>query len=76
MRSSSLGKPAVEELKIRGVNVVSADPQWPQESLVRILKDIVVVISTIHYQALGYEIPSATAAKAAGVNDMCHASSL
>ncbi|KAK7423063.1 hypothetical protein QQZ08_009230 [Neonectria magnoliae] len=67
VRPSSLGKPAVEELKTRGVNVVSADLQGPQESLVRILKGIDVVISTIHYQALGDEIPLATAAKAAGV---------
>lgn len=67
MRPSSLGKPAVEELKTRGVNVVSADLQGPQESIVRILQGIDVVISTIHYQALGDEIPLATAAKAAKV---------
>lgn len=67
MRPSSLGKPAVERLKARGVEVVPADLQGCQESLVRMLEGIDVVISTIHYQALSDEIPLATAAKAAGV---------
>lgn len=67
MRPSSLGKPVVEELKARGVKVVSSDLQGPQDSLVGILKGIDVVISSIHYQALEDERALATAAKTAGV---------
>ncbi|KAI9372265.1 hypothetical protein BJX61DRAFT_542887 [Aspergillus egyptiacus] len=67
IRPSSLAKPAVQNLASRGVKIVSADLQGPQEALVDILKGVEVVISTIHYQSLTDEIPLSNAAKIAGV---------
>ncbi|KAL4903973.1 hypothetical protein BDW74DRAFT_185710 [Aspergillus multicolor] len=67
VRVASLTKPAVKRLGDRGVRIVAADLQGPLDDLVKILHDIDVVISTIHYQSLTEEIALSTAAKAGGV---------
>ncbi|KAL2831456.1 hypothetical protein BDW59DRAFT_140190 [Aspergillus cavernicola] len=67
IRPSSLAKPAVQNLKARGVRVVSVDLQGPRAELVEILKPIDVVISAIHYQSLDEEITLSSAAKIVGV---------
>ncbi|KAL4938710.1 hypothetical protein BDV06DRAFT_200266 [Aspergillus oleicola] len=68
IRPASLSKPAVHDLRSRGVNVVPVDlAQARHEDLVDTLSGIDIVISAIHYQSLSDEIPLANAAKDAGV---------
>ncbi|KAM0266633.1 hypothetical protein ACHAPA_006683 [Fusarium lateritium] len=67
IRPASIDKPAVSALRGRGVKIVPADLQGPQDDLVAALKGIDVVISAIHYQSLDDEIPLSNASKAAGV---------
>ncbi|OTA53883.1 NAD(P)-binding protein [Hypoxylon sp. EC38] len=66
-RPQSLNKPANAKLRERGVKVVPADLNGPQDKLVDLLSNIDVVISAIFYRSLADEIPLANAAKAAGV---------
>ncbi|UPK95957.1 hypothetical protein LCI18_006892 [Fusarium solani-melongenae] len=67
VRPESLEKPAYKELKNRGVKVVSADLKGDQDTLVRLLSGINIVISAIFFGSLADEIPLANAAKLAGV---------
>ncbi|RSL59612.1 hypothetical protein CEP51_013894 [Fusarium floridanum] len=66
-RPESLHKLANAELKTRGVKVMPADLNGPQEKLVGLLAGIDVVISAIFFGSLADEIPLANAAKIAGV---------
>ncbi|KAI8298133.1 Isoflavone reductase-like protein [Colletotrichum sp. SAR11_240] len=67
VRPASVKKPNVVALKKRGVTIASVDLEGPQAELVNVLKDVDVLISTIHVSGLGSQIPLADAAKAAGV---------
>lgn len=66
-RPESLEKPANVELRSRGVRVMPADLNGPQDKLVGLLSGIDVVISAIFFGSLADEIPLANAAKLAGV---------
>lgn len=67
IRPSSIDKSVTSALKEKGVKIVAIDLRGSQDELVAALRGIDVVISAIYYQALGDEIPIATAAKEAGV---------
>lgn len=66
-RPESIEKPVNITLKERGVKIVPADLQGPQDELVRLLSGIDVVISAIYFGSLEDEVPLANAAKIAGV---------
>ncbi|KAL5355509.1 NAD(P)-binding protein [Aspergillus floccosus] len=66
-RPQSLKKPVNVELQARGVRVVAADLNGPQEALVNVLSGMDVVISAIFFGSLGDERPLAEASKKAGV---------
>ena len=67
IRQSSLEKPEVLALQDRGVKVVSADLNAPENELVELLRGIHTVISAISASDLSAQIPLANAAKVAGV---------
>ncbi|KAF3803286.1 hypothetical protein GCG54_00013395 [Colletotrichum gloeosporioides] len=67
VRPASVKKPNVVALEKRGVAIASVDLEGPKAELVNVLKDVDVLISTIHVSGLGSQIPLADAAKAAGV---------
>ncbi|KAL3439818.1 NAD(P)-binding protein [Aspergillus insuetus] len=67
VRPGSLGNPAYGYLRQRGVEIIPADLGGPLNQLISVLSGIDVVISAIFYGSLDFEIPLATAAKAAGV---------
>ncbi|OTA92675.1 hypothetical protein M434DRAFT_74189 [Hypoxylon sp. CO27-5] len=66
-RPQSLNKLANAKLRERGVKVVPADLNGPQDKLISLLSNIDIVVSAIFYRSLADEIPLANAAKAAGV---------
>jgi uncharacterized protein YbjT (DUF2867 family) len=67
IRAPSLEKPAVQEFKKQGLNVVVGDPSEGAQSLVPLLKGVDTVISTIDATHLDQELPLIEAAKTAGV---------
>ncbi|KAF4420152.1 hypothetical protein F53441_14397 [Fusarium austroafricanum] len=67
VRPSSVEKPAAIKLKERGIKIIPIELQDNHEKLVAALNGIDVVISAIHYQSIGDEIPLSNAAKEAGV---------
>ncbi|KAF7556709.1 hypothetical protein G7Z17_g1236 [Cylindrodendrum hubeiense] len=66
-RPASLQKPGVLQLAAKGVTVVAADLEGPEEELVKLLAGIDVVISTVDAYAFMAQIPLANAAETAGV---------
>lgn len=66
-RPSSLQKPEVLELKRKGVHVVAADLDGPEDQLAKLLTGIDVLIATMNATGLMSQIQLANAAKAAGV---------
>ncbi|KAF4985076.1 hypothetical protein FDECE_16844 [Fusarium decemcellulare] len=66
-RPSSLQKPAVVELKRKGVTIAACDLNGPKDALVQALAGMDVVISTIYGGSVMDEIPLINACKDAGV---------
>lgn len=66
-RPASVDRPAYKELESRGVAVIPVDLKGSEDSLVRALSGVDVVVSAIKFTELDSEIPLANAAKAAGV---------
>jgi hypothetical protein len=66
-RADSVDKPANVELRKRGIKVIAADFEGPEEALVEILKGVDTVVSAVNWQHLETQLPLANAAKAAGV---------
>jgi uncharacterized protein YbjT (DUF2867 family) len=66
-REASLNSKNNDDLRGRGVRVVTADLRGPEDDLVGLLKGADVVISTIVATVLLDQIPLANAAKKAGV---------
>lgn len=63
-----MDKPANKDLASRGVELRALDLSGPHDALVAALKDIPILISTIHPMEQLSQIPLATAAKEAGVS--------
>lgn len=66
-RASSLGKPALQELKQQGVKLVAIDLEGPEADMAELVQGMDVVISAIDASHLRAQIPLANACKAAGV---------
>lgn len=67
IRPSSIQKPAVADLKRKGVTIIEADLSGPEAALTLALAETDVVISAIYGGSLMDEIPLINASKAAGV---------
>lgn len=60
-------KPEVLELKEKGVEVVAADLDGPEDELAKLLTGVDVLIAVMNVSGLTSQIPLANASKAAGV---------
>ncbi|KAI8201247.1 Isoflavone reductase-like protein [Colletotrichum sp. SAR 10_66] len=66
-RPASLQKPEVLDLQKKGIHIIAADLEGPEDALTEILKGTDVMISAINAGNLMAQIPLINASKAAGV---------
>ncbi|SPJ81735.1 related to Isoflavone reductase homolog P3 [Fusarium torulosum] len=67
VRHSSLQKSEVLDLEKRGINIVAADLDGPEDAMAKLLQGVDIVIAAVNVAGLSAQIPLANAAKAAGV---------
>ncbi|KAJ9144968.1 Isoflavone reductase [Pleurostoma richardsiae] len=66
-RPASVGRPENDELRRRGVQVLAAELEGPEDELVSVLSGADVVISAVNAMVLHAQVSLANAAKRAGV---------